>query len=294
MSWKIIVATAALLATAGAAAAPDKGGSAAKVIQSCDAHKFETVVTATVDGQPRQSKVKLCGVEGQTEAAWIKTLRDATRKIDADTQMDPAVRTQIKTAIDAEIARLTITSAVPGAQGVAVSAAPSATALPPPRRSADSPIAQDFAALPPLPTEPPPPPHLLGSETNGPAIAAAETGTPHTVRPSLAAGPAPKLSLACHAPGDLGGEAPCAEFEQETMLTVRADDRIAAGAALRFVRNGQDRAEVDLAALAKGQSQRVALPREVCAGFGAGRLEVQLVQNGSVVRSDGPYPLRCY
>src|SRR6185295_3791925 len=66
-----------------AAEAPAAAGSDAptakmeKLLQDCDAHKFETVVNTVVDGIPHQSKVKLCGTKGQTDAAWTVTLKDA-------------------------------------------------------------------------------------------------------------------------------------------------------------------------------------------------------------------------
>src|SRR3569833_2784841 len=70
-----------------------------KLIQSCDAHKFETVVG--------ESKVTLCGVEGLSDAEWIDTLRDAIMMLDANKDMPAALRDQIVTAIMSEIARLT-------------------------------------------------------------------------------------------------------------------------------------------------------------------------------------------
>ena len=117
--------------------------------------------------------------------------------------------------------------------------------------------------------------------------------------PAVSAAPppvfaAPRLTFACYSPGDIGGDGPCAEFDRETMLTVKAGDKVPAGVTLRFVRNGEGRADVDLASLSSGRSMRMALPRDVCAGFGAGRLELQVIENGAVVSSDGPYALRCY
>lgn len=279
-----------LLAVPAVAAAPRKVEPAVQLMQSCDAHKFETVVTATVDGQPRQSKIKLCGNKGQSDAEWIKTLRDAIRKLDADKQMDPAVRSQIKTAINAEIGQLTIEAAVPGEErATAVAAAP--PALPAPRRPADAPTDRDFATLPPLPTSPPPPPHVLPTTIAGAAPMAGIPAVSAAPPPVFAA---PRLTFACYSPGDIGGDGPCAEFDRETMLTVKAGDKVPAGVTLRFVRNGEGRADVDLASLSSGRSMRMALPRDVCAGFGAGQLELQVIENGAVVSSDGPYALRCY
>src|SRR5438105_8116102 len=108
-----------LLAPMDARSAPHKLRSVAKpaavpqLMQSCDAHKFETIVHAVVDGQPRDSKVKLCGVEGQSDSAWIKTLRDAIAKLEANKEMDAPVRNQIVTAIQTEISRLMIVGSAP-------------------------------------------------------------------------------------------------------------------------------------------------------------------------------------
>ena len=76
------------------------------VLRSCDAHKFETVVEELVDGQPHKSTVKLCGKEGQTDAQWIGTLKDAIAKLKLNPQMPEAVKNQIITALNSEIGRL--------------------------------------------------------------------------------------------------------------------------------------------------------------------------------------------
>jgi hypothetical protein len=103
----------------------------------------------------------------------------------------------------------------------------------------------------------------------------------------------PKFSFSCYTPGDLGGEGPCAEFGRETLVTVRAKGNVPAGVSLHFIRNGDDRGDVDLAPLSSARAIRVALPRDVCAGFGAGRLELQVVVSGSPAPAEGPWPLRC-
>src|SRR4029079_2333780 len=110
-----------------------------KLIQNCDAHKFETVVDTMVDGQPRKSKVKLCGVEGQSDAEWIGTLKDAIRKVEANKEMPGAQREQIVAAIKAEIGRLSIVEppVPPVKRQVAEQSLPS--------------LSRDYAPLPPLP-----------------------------------------------------------------------------------------------------------------------------------------------
>jgi hypothetical protein len=260
-----------------------------KLMENCDAHKFETIVDTTVDGQPHKSRVKLCGKEGQSDADWIGTLKDAIAKLRADKEMDLPVRDQIITAIEMEIDRLDSN----GSPGVSLAQSPPAAVprLDLPLDTASGqvsapPLAPEYSTLPPLPTAPPPPPNVLT-----PALAGSAAGTSVSVR--LPTGPPPRISFACYSPGDIGGSGPCTEFDRETMLTISAQSDLAKGVALRFLRNGEQRAEVDLAQLRRGKSRRIALPRQVCQGVSDGRLDLQVVENGAEVKSDGPYALRC-
>jgi hypothetical protein len=258
----------------------------AKLIQSCDAHKFETIIDTTGDdGQPHKSKVKLCGVEGQSDAEWIGTLRDAVRKLAADKEMPAARRDQIVAAINAEIGRLSIV-------GVSVPAKRKA------EEQSSLPLSRDYATLPPLPQGPETPAAAApiaapATPVTEPAARAVATPAPPAFAAAGAIAAVPKLAFLCYTPGELAADAPCGEFERETLLTVHAGGTVPAGAVLRFVRNGAPRGDVDLAPLASAGSMRVALPRNVCAGFGAGRLQLQVLVNGSEAQSAGPYPLRC-
>jgi hypothetical protein len=242
------------------------------LLQNCDAHKFETMIEVPgPDGTVKHSRMKLCGTTGQTDADWLRTLRDAVAKTEANEKMPPAIRQQIVTAVNAEISRL---------QGQI--APPKAAALPPPRTTVKTLPSEDYAALPPLPDTPPPPVHVL------PGASAA-----------LPVLPRPRLSFDCFTPGDAGG-GPCTDFTRDTMLTVRADEDLPAGTSLRFVRNGKDPADVELAQLKRGRSMRVALPGEVCRGFTNGSLEIRIVRAvpaagpaGVEVGQEGPYALRC-
>lgn len=314
MRWGMIfVAIASLLASAGAAAVPRKAPSAAakplvvpKLIQSCDAHRFETVVHAVVDGATHNSKVKLCGVEGQSDAEWINTLRDAIRKLDANKEMDPPVRDQIVTAIQLEISRLKIIGSAPpspmkaaeaeSALAVSLSrdystlpplppppeiaSAPkrmSEAVLPPPRETPAGAIQKEYAQLPPLPSAPPPVTATAPQPVPVPAVA-------------------PRLNFGCDTPGELTNDAPCADFERDTMLTIHARDDVPSGMFLQFVRNDRLQAAVALDGLRRGKALRTALPAEVCRGFTSGKLELRIVrgEGGSeVLASDGPYSLRC-
>lgn len=286
------VALALGVAAAAAAAQPEPAASSEppapdaatqQLMQKCDAHKFETIVTAMVDGQPHQSKVKMCGKEGQSDADWIGTLKDGIDKLNANADMDPAIRDQIVTAISKEIARLQIEAQAKPTQQALLPRAPVA-----PVSSSD-----DYSALPPLPTAPPPPPHVLAPSAMAAAGSASGSAPSRSAPPPVLTGPAPKLAFACYSSGDVGGEAPCTDFERDTILTVRAGDDIRPGVVLRFARNGEEKGSVDLAQLKRGKSLRLSLPRQVCEGFGAGRLDLEVVESGALVMSDGPYSLRC-
>lgn len=252
-----------------------------KLLQNCDARKFETVIDVTVDGKPRKSKVKLCGTAGQSDADWIKTLKEAIDKTAANQRMPPAMRDQVITALNGEIGRLT------GLQpkAAATASAPPALkpALPPPRQARPNTLARDYGSLPPLPATPPPPTRVLAS---------AGVNVPMLSRP--------RLSLTCFVPGDLAGDGPCTGFDRDTLLIVKAGEDLPAGTSLRFVRNGDSRADVELAQLKRGKSMRVPLPREVCKGVVGGRLEIRIVRSapavgptGQEVGREGPYNLRC-
>jgi hypothetical protein len=285
----IALAIAVLAVPAAAAPAPPAGQPAPKLkqlMESCDAHKFETIVDTTLDGQPHKSRVRLCGKEGQSDADWIGTLKDAIAKLRTNKEMDPPVRDQIITAIETEIDRLN--GPVPKAESATQRPAEPKLDLPLERTTAEvsaPPLAPEYSSLPPLPTTPPPPPRVLSPALTGSAVASASLRVP--------SGPAPKLSFACFSPGDVGGPGPCTEFDRETLLTVSAQSDIGKGVTLRFLRNGEQRAEVDLAQLRRGKSLRIVLPRPVCQGVSDGRLDLQLVEGGAELKSDGPYSLRC-
>lgn len=243
------------------------------LLENCDAHKFETMIDVPApDGSIKHSRVKLCGMEGQSDADWIGTLKDAVAKTKANDKMPPSVRDQIVAAIGAEIARL---------QGRPATAT-ATTALPPPRAPVKRPEVVEYASLPPIPTTPPPPVHVL------PGASAA--------LPFL---PKPAMSFGCFNPGDIG-ELPCTEFTRDTLLTVHADEDLPAGTSLRFVRSGEPKADVALAQLKRGKEMQVPLPEGVCSHAAGGRLEIRIVRtvpatgaDGEEVGEDGPYNLRC-
>jgi len=245
-----------------------------KLLQDCDAHKFEAVIEATVDGQPHRSRMKLCGTEGQTDAEWLGTLKDALAKVVAAKSMPDPVKVQISAKLKGEIDRLTML-----ADG-GIKVPPTSFALKRPTKPADAPLSRDYAALPPLQTTPTVAPPRLLTSVDGPAL------------------PRPRISMSCYSPGDLTGDGPCAAFDRFTMLTVRAGEAIPAGTSLRFVRDGEQRSELSIAGLARGKSIRLALPPEVCSHVAGGSLEIQVVRGApnaaaQVVGTEGPFNLRC-
>jgi len=285
-----------LAMAAGAPAAAGSGAPTAqmeKLLQDCDAHKFETVVHTTVDGAPHQSKVKLCGTRGQTDAAWTVTLRDAAAKVRANDKMAPEMRAQIVAAIDAELERLAhpdsmalITNAAP-APSILAAPAPSSplSALAPRAASgaaavAARPLSQDYGGLPPLPA---------------PTVVAA-AGAIGTVLPSV---PAPRMSVECSTTDDPSDTRNCGRILTNSLFTIRAEEAFG-DTSLRFLRRGDERAEVKLAQLRAGQSTRFALPAKVCQGVANSEVEIEVVRHpkgandaGQVVDRLGPYDLHC-
>lgn len=242
------------------------------LVENCDAHKFETMIEIpAATGGIKRSRMRLCGTEGQSDADWVRTLKDAVVKTNTNLTMPAAVRQQIVTAISSEIARL---------EGKTSPAA--VAALPPPRTITKPSAPDEYAALPPLLDKPPAPVQVLAGGSAG--------------LPFL---PKPRISFICSNPGEVG-EGPCTDFSRDTLLTVRADEDLPVGTSLRFVRSGEAKADVVLAQLKRGRSMRIPLPSEVCSHAAGGRLDIRIVRavpaagpSGQEVGEDGPFNLRC-
>lgn len=249
------------------------------LLQDCSAHRFETIVSAVVDGQLKRSKMKMCGTPGQSDEGWIATLRDSAAKIAANDGVAKPMRVEMTKAINAEIARLST-----GSAAATVNSSGSFTLKPRPgagtatRESAKPPA---YASLPPLPP---------------PVVVKAVPGTyvppPPIVRPDL--------NFECFSTGAGTGEGPCIEFDRYTVVVAQAKSALGPGASLRFIRDGEERGEVALGPLRKGQRQRIALPAEVCKGVVGGELKIetmvvpQSTKTGArVADTQGPYNLRC-
>ena len=72
------------------------------------------------------------------------------------------------------------------------------------------------------------------------------------------------------------------------------------GASLRFLRDGEQLAEVELGAMKKGQRRRLTLPAPVCKGVNGGQLKIETMvvpkaakAQAQLADSEGPYILRC-
>lgn len=249
---------------------------------NCSAHKLEVPVTATVRGVTKQAKVAICGQVGQTDAQWVDTLKDARAKVIANPKMPATVKQQITTGLDREIARLAIASPPPVPEPKALAAVPPVAnplAPPPPASVGPTPLAE-YSALPPMPAP-------------KPAVVADSNYKP----PQLL--PRPRFTLRCFNPNDTLGDVECNELVRDMRLTIRADEDLPAGTALRFLRRGDARGDVEVAQLRKGRSERIPLPPSVCAGVGGSRVEIQVLRRGAgaasgqVVDTLGPYELRC-
>jgi len=279
----MMILFALLLASQAAPAATSAGqtDSEAAVIANCDAHKFETIVHTTVAGKPHSSKVKLCGKLGQTDAEWLRTLKDAADKVAVNPGMSAEAKAQVIAALNIEIAILT-PGGQPGAPQTAILAAPS---IGEPSANIRAPIIAptlggpvEYSVLPPMPAPQP----------------AVSANVPHALVPSL---PAPRMTFRCLATDRLGSEGPCDLLERSTLVTVRADENLPGGTSLRFLRRGDDRGEIELPVLRNGQSWRFGLPQKLCSGVSGSRVEIQIVRTAKgtpqVVDTRGPFELRC-
>ena len=294
---RLALAALTLVALPAAASAQDEGASppvaSGALLESCADHKFETTVTAIVNGKPRNQKVKICGVPGQSEAAWKRTLEDAVSKVEANEKMAPAVKEQIVTALRLEIGRLDIASAAPATSGSATPLLDSLAPIPakpvasaplvpvrPATPPAPRPLERDYGNLKPLPAPLPP---------------AAASAVATTRLPALAR---PRFELLCSTQHDPRATEECDNVYSTTVLTVRADERLAGDTSLRFLRKGDVRDDVELAQMDAGQMRRIRLPSRVCAGVTRGTLEIQVMRKAptgarQVVDALGPYDLRC-
>ena len=261
--WLLGIAPA-LAATAAFAAQPASGGApqAAERIAACEGEKF--VFAA---GEPRPTRITLCSDKGATTDGLVRMLESAAAKIEQLDKLSPDRKAALVAQIKGKIIEVRARNAfIP---------LPS-TVLPP-----EIGPKPEYAQLPPLP-----PPVPLG-------VAATPSASPPVVLSK------PKLTLTCTRPIEMRGDGPCATFATDTLLTIRADEALPAGTSLRFIRKGDQRAEVALPPMRVGQSRRISLPMELCSRVVRTSIEIHVVRSagasslGQVVDRHGPYQLRC-
>jgi hypothetical protein len=260
-----LAATAAVAAQQPApAGTPAATSEAAKKIAACEGEKFEFSA-----GDPRPTKITLCSDKGATTADLVRMFESAAAKIEQLDKLPQDRRAALVAQLKARIVEVRSRDAF-------ITPLPK-TVLP--REIGPKP---EYAQLPPLPLPVPT------------AVAAKPSAAPAVILSK------PRLTLNCTTPGEIGEGGPCIAFAKDTSLTIRADETLPAGTSLRFLRRGDIRAEIALAQMRKGQSRRVRLPMELCAGVTGSNIEIQVVRSaagssslGQVVDRRGPYQLRC-
>jgi hypothetical protein len=304
---------ALLLALAAApvvavAAADEPPSDMQRLLQDCDAHKFETTIHVTgEDGQPRDSDVKVCGKPGQSDADWIRGLKDILNKTATSQDMPQAVKDQVITALNAEIVRLT---------ALLPKEAPAVASLPPPRAAPKDDLAGDYSSLPPLPPpvrepatvagapvplpETPvvaaPAPEPEASVVAAPAAGIASVPMPAAPPPvpAVAVAAAPRLTLRCVAGRDISLAAPCDPIERGNLLVLEAQQTVDSGVLLKFYRRGEPRGELRLPPMRAGQPVMTGLPDGLCSGVVRTRIEIHASGGGNSAETIlGPYDLRC-
>ena len=263
--WLLGLATA-LAATAAVAAQPSTPApatEAAKKIAACEGEKFEFSA-----GEPRPTKITLCSDKGATTADLVRMFESAAAKIEQLDKLPQDRRDALVAQLKARIVEVRSRNAL-------------ITPLPKPVLPREIGPKPEYAQLPPLPLP-------------VPTAAAKTLGAPAVILSK------PRLTLSCTTPGDITEGGPCIGFARDTSLTIRADETLPAGTSLRFLRRGDIRAEIALAQMRKGQSRRIRLPAEMCAGVTGSNIEIQVVRSppgpsslGQVVDRRGPYQLRC-
>lgn len=271
-----LAATAALAAQAQPAAPQKPAASAAEAAQkiaACEGRKFEFKA-----GDDRPTRITLCSEKGASAEDLVRMFESAAARIEKLDKLPKDRRDALVAQLRAKVVEVRASQAsavllplpLPGiAPRPGIAAMPETMPMP------------EYAQLPPMPLPVRTP--AVAQPFRGPAIALTR----------------PRLTLECSTPGEIGEGGPCLNFAKDTVLTVRAGETLPGGTSLRFVRRGDVRAEVALAQMRKGQTRRIRLPAEVCAGVTGSNIEIQVLRRpsataiGQVVDSRGPYQLRC-
>jgi hypothetical protein len=271
---KIALALAIAAAPVAASGEEDPPPEIQNLLQSCDAHTFETTILVPDEGE---KQVKVCGKQGQSDADWIAVLKDIVDKTAANQEMPQAMKEQVITALNAEILRLT---------ALLPKEAPAVASLPPPRPAPKTDLGGDYSSLPPLP-----PPV---TEPANVALAPLGAATASVVREAPAGPPPPRLTVRCVEGRDASLAEPCDTIERGNLLLVEALAPTDSDVLLKFFRRGDPRSELRLPPMRAGQPAMVALPTGLCAGIVRTRIEIRAAgASGSSEASLGSYDLRC-
>lgn len=103
----------------------------------------------------------------------------------------------------------------------------------------------------------------------------------------------PRLALRCLEPGETGAGSGCSRLDRATRLFILAEDELSAGTSLKFLRRGTERGVLALAPMQRGETYRFKLPSELCAGVSSSKVAIQVMNEGQVMDTLGPYSLQC-
>jgi hypothetical protein len=292
----IAAAIAAAAAQVGAAA-PEQPPSAEELSSSrvqealskCGERRFLSVAEALVDGDKRRATILLCAKTGDSDAQWAATLEKSAAQIAASPQVTDESKLRLRGEFAAAVAKaragpvpgVAAVTGGTGATGLSGVAAIPSVKMPDRRpRTAPLPAADALVAnVPPLPAPLP----------------------PRAAQASLLANmlPQPRISIRCLESGEAGPGMECDEVRLNTILLVRADENFPSPATLRFMRNGDARADQSLGSMRKGQVARLRLPSDVCRGVVRSEIELETVVTDPRTKSEqsrrslGPVMLRC-
>ena len=250
----------ALAATAAIAAQPTSEG-ASEAAQRIAACEGEKFEFAA--GEPRPTKITLCSDKGASTEELVRMFESAAAKIEQLDKLPQDRRAALVAQLKAKI--------------IEVRARNAFVPLPAPVLPREIGPKPEYAQLPPLPSP------VTSTVAAKPAVILSK----------------PQLTLTCTRPIDTRGEVPCTKLAADTLLTIRADEALPAGTSLRFLRKGDQRAEVALPPMRAGETRRISLPMELCSRVVRTSFEIHVVRSigastpGQVVDRHGPYQLRC-
>jgi hypothetical protein len=236
------------------------------ILSQCSDRRFETSAEGMIDGEMRRRKITLCAAPGDSDAQWIVKLENAVVWVKAQAGLSDPVKAKLVGDLTTKIGQLRSFAPL---RALPSAGLPAMDAL--------------VATVPPMPP-PLPRPTLSASSLLAGAL-------PLPVRPPL--------TIRCLDTGERGAGTRCDRLAPDTVFTVHADADLAGPATLRFVRKGQLRAEIAVAALRQGQIFRLKLPPQVCSGVVRSDVSIEIMaesrpgQIAQVADKLGPFGLHC-